>query len=59
MRELLKEMEERLEHLESLPRSTITDARIAEIYLCIVRVQQIILDGLKGELRERKIDEII
>lgn len=56
MRELLKELEERL---ESLPKSTLTDGRIAEVCLCIIKVQEMILDGLKGELREGKINEVL
>ena len=59
MRELLKEMNERLRYLESQPSTSINEGRIAEILLCIIRIQEMILDGLKAEIRENKIDKII
>ena len=47
MKELLDEMNERLNYLESLEKTDINDGRIAELLLAIVRVQQILLKDLK------------
>jgi len=46
MEELYKELEERLSVLENQKQTDITQGRIAELLLVIVRVQQIILDKL-------------
>ncbi len=46
MNDLLKEMNERLKYLESIEQTDENIARIKEITLAIVRVQQIVLDEL-------------
>ena len=51
MENLLKEMNGRLEYLQSLEQTPETEIRINEITLSIVRVQQIILDGLNFDKR--------
>ena len=47
MEDLYKEMNERLEYLESLEQTEETKTRINELTLCIVRVQQILLKNVK------------
>ena len=47
MRELYREMMERLEFLESQPQSQIIDGRILELNNCILRVQQMLISDIK------------
>lgn len=65
MNDLLKEMNERLKYLESIEQTDENKARIKEITLAIVRVQQILLDeltnsshfkGLAEELKRKAIE---
>lgn len=44
---LYEELLERMKELESRKQSTITDARITELSLVIIRVQQILLDSIR------------
>ena len=48
MNELYKELQERMKELESRKQSKITEGRILELQLVIVRVQQILLDSLNA-----------
>lgn len=45
---LLKELQERLEYLKSLPTTKENEGRIAENKLTIVRVQQLLLSNLNS-----------
>jgi len=65
MNDLLNEMNERLKYLESIEQTDENKARIKEITLAIVRVQQILLDeltnsshfkGLAEELKRKAIE---
>lgn len=46
MKELYKEMQQRLQHLQEQEQTEETKGRIAEITLSIVRVQQLLLKEL-------------
>ena len=46
MDELYKELQGRMKELESRKPSKITEGRIAELQLVIVRVQRLLLDSL-------------
>ena len=46
MNKLYEELQERMKELESRKQSKITEGRILELQLVIVRVQQILLDSL-------------
>ena len=46
MEELYKELEERLKILENQVQTDITQGRIAELLLVIVRVQQRLIDNI-------------
>ena len=48
MNKLYKELQERMKELESRKQSKITEGRIAELQLVIIRVQQILLDSLNA-----------
>jgi hypothetical protein len=48
MEELYKELQERMKELEGSKKSKITDGRIAELKLVIIRVQRILLDSLNA-----------
>ena len=48
MNELYKELQERMKELERRKQSKITEGRIAELQLVIIRVQQILLDSLNA-----------
>lgn len=48
MDELYKELQERMKELESRKQTKITEGRIAELQLVIIRVQQILLDSLNA-----------
>ena len=45
--DLYQEILEREKHLKSQPKTPETDARILEIELCILRVQQMLIDDVK------------
>ncbi len=57
MNDLLKEMNERLKYLESIEQTDETIARIKEITLAIVRVQQIVLDELTKTFKVKVLTE--
>jgi len=46
MDELYKELQERMKDLENRKQSKITEGRILELQLVIIRVQQIILNSI-------------
>lgn len=48
MNELYQELQDRMKELESRKKSKITECRIAELQLVIIRVQQILLDSINA-----------
>lgn len=52
MKEFYNELKERLKVLENQKSTTITDGRISELLLVIVRVQQILLENI-GKSEEK------
>ena len=48
LKKLYHELQERLQHLEAQPPTDERNARIAELVLVIVRVQQLLLEKLKN-----------